>query len=173
MPDDFNQIEQDLRNIDREFRREAAADEELTELQRRRREGLAGVLQRSMHRGDLVTVEIGGVTIRGQIAEAGSDYVTFSDAGREIDVRTTGAVFTVRPARAGGTSGRPASLTFRARLAEHEQIGLAIEVATSHGNTYTGIPGPISTDHLHLVDDGGTETIVPLDLVVAVFSSLR
>lgn len=156
----------------RELREEAAADEELTELLRRRKLTLADATRSAMHRGDRVTIVVAGMSMSHPVMAVGTDYLTLDEGDRVIDVPLAAAVVVVSARSAGGTSGRPAATTFRARLAEHEQEGGSVEVVTTE-ERISGRMDVVATDHLVIQDPSGDRFYVPLGIVMAVFSRFR
>lgn len=154
----------------REIREEAAADEELTELQRRRRLTMAEAARDAMHRGDRVTASAAGLSLTHPLIAVGHDYLTMDDGDRVIDIRLADAVVTVTARSSGGMSSRPAAATFRARLAELEQEGASVEVMTRDGAGATGRIDLVASDHLVVEDQGGPRFYLPLAAVAVVFS---
>ena len=87
MPDEFDELARSLRQgAGREWREEAAADEQLTELQRRRARTLADVAREAMHRGDRVTVEVAGLRLAHPVIAVGVDYLVLDDGDGVVDV---------------------------------------------------------------------------------------
>lgn len=171
MPDELRDLGRELRQgAGRELRAEAATDEELSEVQRRRRLDLAAAMRNAMHRGDRVTATVGDLTLSHDVISVGSDYLTMTDGSGVFDVRLDGAVLTVDPRPAGGASGRPASSTFRARLAELEQEGGDVEAITRQGQRAAGRLDVTAADHLVVADVSGSMTYLPYEEVVVVFS---
>lgn len=152
-----------------DLRAEAAADEELTELQRMRRLDLAEVARTAMHRGDRVTAVVGGLTVSHPVIAVGDDYLTMEDGDRWIDIRLLAAVLSVDLRPSGGRSGRPSAATFRARMAELEQEAGQVEMVTGPGDRWTGEIRVVGTEHLLLASDD-RQTYIPLGSVVVVFS---
>src|SRR5690606_26592292 len=111
----------------RELREEAAEDETLTEIQRRRHRDLADVARIAMHRGDRVLVSGAGLHLAHPVTAVGDDYLTMETDDGAVDVSLASVVMSVESRSSGGRSGVP-STTFRARLAEHEQSGAEVEV---------------------------------------------
>ena len=171
VPDEFRDLGRELRQgAGRELRVEAATDEELSEIQRRRRLDLAAAMRMAMHRGDRVTAAVGGLTLSHPVLAVGSDYLTMTDGSAVIDVRLDGAGLTVEPRPTGGASGRPASPTFRARLAELEQEEGEVEAMTRQGQRVAGRLDVTAVDHLVIADVSGSMTYLPYEEVVVVFS---
>lgn len=171
VPDELRDLGRELRQgAGRELRAEAATDEELTELQRRRRLDLAAAMRNAMHRGDRVTATVGGLTLSHPLISVGSDYLTMTDGSGVFDVRLDAATLTVDPRPAGGASGRPASPTFRARLAELEQEAGEVEVVTAQGERVAGRLDVTAADHIVVADVSGSMTYLPYEEVVVVFS---
>lgn len=171
MSEEMERLARDLREgAGRELREEAATDEELSELQRRRRQDLAAAVRSAMHRGDRVTVSVGGLTLSHPLAAVGHDYLTMIDGSDVIDVALEAAVVRVESRPAGGSSGRPSSRTLRARLAEIEQDGGAVEAVTRGGQRSSGRIDVTATDHIVIGDGSGTRTLLPYREIVVVFS---
>lgn len=152
-----------------DLRAEAAADEELTELQRLRRLDLAEVARAAMHRGDRLTAVVGGLTVSHPVIAVGDDYLTMEDGDRWIDIRLLAAVLSVDLRPSGGRSGRPSAATFRARMAELEQETANVEVVTRSGDRRSGDLRVVGAEHLQLASDD-RQTYIPLGSVVVVFS---
>lgn len=175
MPDDdFDELARHLRQGDagREVRAEAEENESLTELQRRRHQDLADVARAAMHRGDKLTLVVGGLTLAHPVAAVGADYLTMETGDGTIDVRLDAAVLTIEPRTSGGKSARPGSTTFRARLAEHEAGGAWLEVVTSDGQRIAGRIVVAATDHIALTDDSGAVSCVPVAATTVIFSRI-
>lgn len=169
--DELRDLGRELRqSAGRELQEEAATDEELSEIQRRRRLDLAEAARMAMHRGDRVTATVGDIIVSRPLLAVGSDYMTMSDESGVVDVRLDVAVLTFEVRSEGGTSGRPAARTFRARLAELEQERCAIEVVVRGGGRMTGRIDVAAADHIALIEDSGSLTYLPYGEVVAVFS---
>jgi hypothetical protein len=118
-PDDFEELAGQLRReVGGEFRAEAEEVERLTDLQRRRRAGLAEVAMAAMHRGDQVTVRTRSGTWIGELVAVGDDYISLQALDVKIEALVDAVALDLRPSRVGGRSGKPASATWRARLAE-------------------------------------------------------
>lgn len=172
MSEEFDDLAQSLRQgVGRELRDEAAVDEELTELQRRRRLDLADAVRLAMHRGDRIVAAIGELTFSAPVTEVGSDYLTMVDHDRIIDIRLEAASLAITPSTRGGHSSTPASATFRARLAEFEQSGARVEVVTRHATAHVGRIEVVAADHLVVAGDAWSRIYLPLELVAVVISS--
>ena len=168
--DPFDELAQRLRqSVGGEFREEAAEDESLSELQRRRRRGLAETVRSAMHRGDRINASVAGLSLAYPVVGVGADYLIM-DAGEQlIDVRLDASTFSLLPQQEGGAKGTPAATTFAARLAEHEQSHSAIEVVMVDGTRTAGTIRVAAADHVALESPAG-ETIIPHVRVAAVFS---
>lgn len=167
--DDLGELARLLREgAGSDLRAEAAEDEELTEVGRRRRRRLADVARQAMHRGDLVTVRAGGLQLNHPVVAVGSDYLTMESDDRMIDVRLESATLEVESRPSGGISARPGSATFRARLAEHEQDGAEVEIVDASGHTVGGRLAVVAADHI--VVAGERSSYVPIAVVAVVFS---
>lgn len=170
MDEELSDLARELRQrAGHDLRAEAAADEELTELQRLRRLDLAEVARTAMHRGDRVTAVVGALTVSHPVIAVGDDYLTMEDDDRWIDIRLLTAVLSVDLRPSGGRSGRPSAVTFRARMAELEQEAGKVEVVTRPGDRWAGALRMVGAEHLVLASDD-RQTYIPLESVVVVFS---
>lgn len=167
----FDDLARHLRQgVGDELRREAAADEALTELQRRRKSSLAEVVRAAMHRGDDIMVRVAGLTLTDPVVVVGKDYLVMTTADGAIDVLLAAAVITTEPRSTGGRSGVAEAATWRARLAEHEQHGAEVELVTSSGERVVGVIEVAASDHLAVRTSEGTGSYVATVSVAAVLS---
>lgn len=153
-----------------ELRAEAAEDEELMQLQRLRRWTLAEAARAAMHRGDRITVWVAGQALTHPVVVVGDDYLTMKTDERWADVHLRETVMTVSSNPAGGRSGRPAAATFRARMGEHEQERVPVEVMTIPEDRWSGRLEVLASDHLALEGPDGQRSYIPLESVAVVFS---
>jgi hypothetical protein len=170
MVEGFDELARHLRQeAGADLRGEAAEEEQLTELQRRRRQSMTEAIRMAMHRGDHITAHAGGLTLGYPVVTVGEDYLTMRDEERWIDLRVPEATIVIEARPAGGTSGRPAAATFRARMGEHEQEQSRVEIVGREGARWEGRMEIVGPDHLVLSAHGG-QTLLPLRSVVVVFS---
>jgi hypothetical protein len=97
---------------------------------------LRDVARELMHRGDVAAIEVGRSIFTGTIVAVGDDYLQLASPAGAIDVRLTGVPLLVRVierARAGGCRAEPGSVSFRARLLEHEMSGSEIILGSGSG----------------------------------------
>lgn len=171
MPDEFDELARSLRQgAGREWREEAAADEQLTELQRRRARTLADVAREAMHRGDRVTVEVAGLRLAHPVIAVGVDYLVLDDGDGVVDVALDRVTLGLERRSSGGASGKPAAATLRARLGELEQAGARVTVVTTGGERGEGLLEVVAADHLVVDGGGGKRTYIPLGVLALVFS---
>lgn len=171
---DFDELARELRNrVGRDIREEAAEDESLTELQRLRNRDLADAAREAMHRGDRVTVQVAGTAFTDPIEYVGGDYLTMATPESVVDVLLARATLFIEPRQRGGRSGKPAAWTFRARLAEHEQSGIPVELILDTGNRIRGTIHVVGHDHLVVAESESGSRLVPAGLVVVVLSRPR
>lgn len=172
MPDDpLDDLARTLRQgVGDELRQEAAEDEALSELQRRRRASLADSVREAVHRGDRLVVTTAGLTLASPVTAVGSDYLVLDDGERVADVRLEGAVITVEPRSHGGHTAPADSRTWKARLAEHEQLGSDVEVVTHGGQRVSGVIEVSASDHIAIRAPEGTLSLVLAASVAVVFS---
>lgn len=168
---DFDELARSLREgVGQDWREEAAADESLTELQRRRHTTLAETLRLATAAGHRIVIWISSRAIADSITGIGADHVECeSDDGTWI-VRIASARFEIVRTPSGGASIRSFEETFRARLAEIEMGGTPVEVVTSDGGSHHGAITVLATDHIAVTMESEATTLVPLELVAAVLS---
>lgn len=154
-----------------EWSEEAAEDERLTELLRRRRLELADRAKEMVNRGDRVSVEFGGHTFSGAVISAGSDYATIDGPGQVADVILTEARWSVLPNEkpAGALPGTAES--FRALLHEHSASGQTVRLALPAGDMVIGNLEVVAGDHVEMADVDGRRLIVPMKMILAVVRS--
>jgi hypothetical protein len=155
----------------REWNEEAAEDERLTELHRRRRLTLADLGKELVNRGDRVSVEFGGHSFSGAVAAAGADYATIDGPGQAADVKLAAARWSVLPSsQPAGT--RPAGAeTFQAVLHEHSASGHVVRLALPGGDMVIGRVEVVADDHVVMNDVDERRLIVPTTLILAVVRS--
>lgn len=162
------EIEEHLRQgAGREWLEEAAEDEQLTELMRRRRLTLGERALELVHRGERVRAETGTQTFSGHVVYAGSDFATIDRGEDRVEVVLAAAVWTIERSAEGGTeqSGEPLSL--KGRLAEIAASAEAVRVVVADGRALVGSIEVVAADHVEMSQDGNT-VVVPIRLIVAV-----
>lgn len=166
-PDDFEELGSELRRrMGAEIRDEAEEIEHLADLQRRRRASLIDIATAAMHRGDSVTIGIGERSWKGTLSGVGEDYLRLANELVIIECPTEAVVLTVQRSRVGGHSGKPASPTWRARLAEIAAEEKTVRILVRGSDDVVGRIEVVATDHLELSSEN--PTYIPLDLVVAI-----
>jgi hypothetical protein len=149
---------------------EAAEDEKLTELLRRRRLDLSGRVLELVHRGERVRAETGAHTFSGRVAYAGADFASIDRGDDVVELVLDSAVWTVERSETGGNEQSGDKLTFRARLAEIAARVEPVRVVVVDGRAIVGSVDVVATDHIELSQDGNT-IVVPIRQVVAVIRS--
>ncbi len=169
-PDDqFEELATELRRrVGAEFVMESAEIEQLAELQRRRRADLAESARRAMHRGDRVTITCQTGRWSGQLLTVGDDYLVLEAVDTWIEAHLPSVGLEIEPARSGGRSGSPASVTWRARLTELELEGDTVTVLAPPANIeVTGTIEVVAADHI-VVATGDRITVLPITLIAVV-----
>jgi len=151
----------------REWAEEAAEDERLTELLRRRRLSLADVMRDFAHQGARVSVEAGGHSFSGVIVAAGDDYATLEGAGQITEVRYDAGAWSVIAADQPAP-GREvvATESFKGRLHEHAAARARLQLALGNGITITGVIEVAASDHLEFTDVDSRRFYVPLNRIL-------
>lgn len=165
------EIEAQLRQgAGRAWMEEAAEDEQLTELLRRRRLSLGARALELVHRGERVRAETGTQTFSGQVTFAGSDFATIDRGEDVVEVVLDAAIWTIERNASGGhdQSGEPLSL--KARLAEIASSSESVRVIVADGRAIVGSIEVVASDHVEISQDGNT-VVVPIRLIVALVRS--
>jgi hypothetical protein len=166
-PDDFEELGSELRRrMGAEIREEAEEIEHLADLQRRRRSSLIDVAHAAMHRGDSVTIDIGERSWKGTLRAVGEDYLQLTTSQIVIECPSAAVVLTSERSRVGGHSGKPASATWRARLAEIAADEKTVQIVVRDSEDVVGRIEVVATDHLEV--SGENPTYIPLGLIVAI-----
>lgn len=155
----------------REWVEEAAEDERLTELLRRRRLELKDVIAEMAARGERVTVDFGGHNFSGIIAGTGDDYATIEGAGQVTDVRLEVATWSRLVAGPPAESRLRDVQTFRALLNEYSGSGTRLRLALPDGQVVIGDISVVAIDHVELQDVDGRLLYIPMPLILAVIRS--
>lgn len=168
-PDLASQLRQ---NAGRDMADEAAEDERLTELHRRRQMDLGAQAAILANRGDRVSVEFGGHTFGGTIVGAGADYATINGPGQVADIRMDSARWSILPAESGTEGGAAATAeSFRALLTDYASDASNVRLALPGGDMVIGKIEVVATDHVDMLDVDGRRLLVPLGLVLGVVRS--
>ncbi|MFQ5522230.1 MAG: hypothetical protein ACE5F5_01445 [Acidimicrobiia bacterium] len=157
----------------REWAEDAAEDERLTELLRRRRLHLKDVMRDFAHRGARVSVDAGGHSFSGVLIAAGDDYGTLEGAGQVTEVRYEAGAWSVIVIDRG-TPEEPIlnAVTFKARLHEHAAARTRIQLGLEGGLILTGVVGVVAADHLEFIDVDERRFYVPLNRILGASRSI-
>jgi hypothetical protein len=151
----------------REWIEEAAEDEKLTELLRRRRLDLGGRALELVHRGERVRAETEGQTFSGHVIYAGDDFATLDRGDDLVEVVLDTAIWAVEPAIAGGHEQSGTPLSLRARLTEIASAAAQVRLVVADGRAIVGRIEVVATDHVEISQDGGV-VLIPIRLIAAV-----
>lgn len=155
----------------REWAEEAAEDERLTELHRRRRMTLADQAKELVNKGDRVSVEFGGHSFSGAVSVAGQDYVTIEGPGQAADIRLAEARWSVLPNDAPSGAQATGPQSFKALLHEHSASERVVRLALPGGDMAIGAVGIVADDHIEMVDVDQRRLIIPMKMILAVVRS--
>lgn len=159
------------RSAGQEWNEEAAEDERLTELHRRRRLTLEDVAKGFVNRGDRVSVEFSGHSFGGAVVGAGADFATIDGPGQVADIRLDTARWSVLPSDVSSESGTAGAETFRAMLHQHSSSQHVVRLALPGGDMVIGKLAVVAGDHIEVDDVDSRRLIVPLPMVLAVVRS--
>jgi hypothetical protein len=155
----------------REWAEEAAEDERLTELLRRRKLELADVAKDLAHRGGKVSVEFGGHSFSGTVIGAGVDYATIDSPGETAAIRFDVARWSIIPASRADESRMDRSESFKALLHEYAAAETTLRLAIPYGEMVFGTIAVVSVDHIEVADVDGRQIYIPSVLVLAAIRS--
>lgn len=154
-----------------EWTEEAAEDERLTELHRRRRLTLSDVAKEIVNRGDRVSVEFGGHSFSGAVTGAGSDYATIAGPGQVADIRLETARWSILISDSPAQSRTAVPESFRALLHEHSGTDHVVRLALPGGDMVIGRLSVVAEDHVEVEDVDSRRLVVPMGLILAVVRS--
>ncbi len=155
----------------RDWNEEAAEDERLTEVHRRRRLTLSDQAKELVNRGDRVSVEFGGHSFGGAVAWAGEDFATVEGPGQTADIRLDTARWSLLPGGEATKTFPGGAESFRALLHEHFASGSVVRLALPGGDMVIGKLTVVAEDHVDMSDVDGRRLIVPMNLILAVVRS--
>ena len=164
------ELESVLREAGREMIEEAAEDERLTELLRRRRMEMSDLALEWVHRGQRVRAEAGTQTFTGQVVFAGTDYVTIDRGEDQVAVRLDRAIWTLEPDPGEGHEQTGPATSLKARLTELAATGEALRLFVAEGRALVGSVVVVAADQIEFQQDHLT-VLVPTDLILAVITS--
>ena len=155
----------------REWTEEAAEDERLTELLRRRKLELSDVVKDLAHRGGRVTVDFGGHSFGGVVVGSGVDYATIDRADQTADVRLDVATWSILPSDPPDESKVGGAESFKALLHEYAMADTTVRLALPYGDLVIGTIAVVSVDHIEVDDVDHRQIYIPSTMVLAVIRS--
>jgi len=164
------ELESVLREAGREMIEEAAEDERLTELLRRRRMEMSDLALEWVHRGQRVRAEAGTQTFSGQVVFAGTDYVTIERVEDQVAVRMDRATWTLEPDHGEGREQTGAATSLKAWLSELAASGEMVRLVVAEGRALVGSVAVVAADQVEVRQDH-LIVLVPADLILAVITS--
>ncbi|MEX1134145.1 MAG: hypothetical protein WED83_04810 [Acidimicrobiia bacterium] len=164
------ELEAVLREAGREMIEEAAEDERLTELLRRRRLEMSDLALEWVHRGQRVRAEAGTQTFTGQVVFAGTDYVTIDRGEDQVALRLDRATWTLEPDHGEGHEQTGAATSLKARLSELAASGETVRMVVAEGRALVGSVAVVAADQVEVRQDHLT-VLVPTDLILALIIS--
>lgn len=155
----------------RDWNEEAAEDERLTELHRRRKMNLADQAKEMVNRGDRVSVDFYGHTFGGAVVAAGEDYITVQGPGQDADIKLAEARWSVLPLDTPAEAGPAGAESFLALLQEHSAAERICRLALPGGDMVIGTIKVVAKDHVDVQDVDRRRLIVPMKMILAVVRS--
>jgi hypothetical protein len=154
-----------------EWAAEAAEDERLTELGRRRRLSLNDVAKEMVNKGQRASIEFSGHTFSGAVVWAGEDFATLQGAGQICEVRLGAATWSVLPVGEPADTWSMGPESLRAALFEHAESGIVIRLCFPAGEIAIGTVDVVADDHVEFKDADGRHLYVATDRVLAIIRS--
>lgn len=155
----------------RDWTEEAAEDERLTELQRRRRLTLADQAKEFINRRDRVSVEFGGHSFTGGVVSGGEDYATVEGPGQVADIRLAAARWSLLPSDRASEPSPGGPESFRALLHQYAASEENVRLALPGEDMVIGKIRIIADDHVELDDVDSRRLIIPIQMILAVVRS--
>lgn len=151
---------------------EAAEDERLTELHRRRRLTLEDIGKEMVNRGDRVSIEFGGHSFSGVVVSGGADYVSINGPGQAAEIKLSEARWSVLPHDGRASETTPSALeTFTAVLHQYSADKRNVRLALPGGDMVIGTVVVVATDHVEMSDVDGRQLVVPMNLILGLVRS--
>lgn len=154
-----------------EWAAEAAEDERLTELGRRRRLTLRDVAKEIVNRGQRASIEFSGHTFSGAVVWAGEDFATIQGAGQLCEVRLEAATWSVLPVDQPAETWATGPESLRAALFEHAESGIVIRLCLPAREIAIGSVDVVAGDHVEFKDADGHQLYVAIERILAIIRS--
>ena len=151
---------------------EAAEDERLTEVLRRRKLNLGDIAKEMANRGERISVEFGGHSFTGAIIGAGDDYATIQGPGQVAEVGLQRARWSILNADGPPVESANTADTFRAALHQHAAGETTIRLALGRGDLVIGKIIVVATDHVELADVDERRLYIPIEIVLGTIRSI-
>jgi hypothetical protein len=154
-----------------EWAAEAAEDERLTELGRRRRLTLQDLAKEMVSGGQRASIEFSGHTFSGAVVWAGEGYAIVQGAGQLCEVRLEAATWSVLPMTEAAETWAMGPESFRAAMFEHAESGVALRLCFPAGEMAIGSIDVVAGDHVEFKDADGRHLYVAIDRILAIIRS--
>ncbi|MEA1903038.1 MAG: hypothetical protein U9N56_05865 [Actinomycetota bacterium] len=156
-----------------EWAEEAAEDERMTEILRRRRLTMEELFKDMTHRGQRVSVEFGGHSFNGALIASGEDYAVILGPGQVAEVRFDSARWSALPPT-DAFEPVPASSpeTFVGVLRSHESAETLIRLTLPGSDMVIGKIVTVGVDHVEFADADQRQIYVPTELILGVVRSV-
>ncbi len=155
-----------------EWTAEAAEDERLTELLRRRRLTLRDIAKEMANRREKLSVEFGGHSFTGAVIGAGDDYVTVQGPGQIAEVRLERARWSILTGDGPSVEPATTAASFRAALHQHSAAETITRLTLDRGDLVIGKIIVVAADHLEVADVDERRLYVPMEIVLGTIRSI-
>ena len=159
------------RTAGREWMEEAAEDERLSELHRRRRLSLETFAEDLAHRGARIALAAAGAGFTGNVTWAGADFATVRARGQDIDVRLEFARWELLEPGETVEADQMGPESFKMHLHQLAASQARIGLLLGDGEILLGALEVVATDHVEFHIPDGRVLVTPLGSVVATIRS--
>lgn len=160
------------RTAGREWAEEAAEDEKLTELMRRRAQSLSDVVRELASRAVRVTINVGEHTFTGPVVWASQDVAVVRTPGQEATFRLDRATWEILAAAPRGEAELTGPESFPVHLHETAAAAARVGLLRPGPEIPVGVITLIARDHVEFGDPDGRVLAVPLELVLGTIRSV-
>ena len=151
---------------------EAAEDERLTEVLRRRKLNLGDIAKEMANRGERISVEFGGHSFTGAIIGAGDDYVTIQGPGQVAEVGLQRARWSILNADGPPVESADTAESFQGALHQHAAGETTIRLTLDRGELVFGKITVVAADHIEVADVDERRLYIPMEIVLGTIRSI-
>ena len=151
---------------------EAAEDERLTQVHRRRKLTLSDIAKEMANHRERISVEFGGHNFTGAVIGAGEDYVAIHGPGQVAEVELQRARWSILNSDGPPVEPVQTAESFRAALHQHAAGDTTVTLALDRGELVFGKIIVVATDHLEVADVDRRRFYIPMEIVLGTIRSI-